>query len=69
MPTLTTLLVLLGGLLDAARRRYRSSARPDNGEGIVTWVILTAALAVITLAIVAIIGQKLRATAEGLELE
>jgi hypothetical protein len=62
------LLVLLAGALHTLRARRRSGRRTDAGE-IVTWIILAAGLAVIALAVVAIIGAKLRSTAEGIQLE
>jgi hypothetical protein len=70
MPPTIPLLVLLAGLMDGIRSRLRAadSGRRDAGE-IVTWIILAAGLAVIALAVVAIIGAKLRSTAEGIELE
>lgn len=49
----------------------RLRAQPIKGEAgeIVTWIILAAGLAVIALAVVAIIGAKLRSAAENIELE
>jgi len=66
---MTPLLILLSGLFRAGLARLRARhLRGDAGE-IVTWVILAAGLAAIALAIVVIIGAKLKNTAKGIELE
>jgi hypothetical protein len=66
---MTPLLFLLADLFRRVLARLRAPrSRTDAGE-IVTWVILAAALAAITLAVATIIGAKLRSTAEGIELE
>jgi hypothetical protein len=63
MPSIESLVQLM-----VAAFRARARARGERGE-IVTWVILAAGLAVIAVAVVIIVGAKLRGAANGIELQ